>query len=387
MDIAGPALRGRLHERLETRRAEIESALLNRAYGISDPSGIDDPEYREGLRTAVTASLDYGLAAIERSDERAPSVPAVLLVQARTAARLGVSLDTVLRRYFAGYALLGDFLLEEAEKGGLMGSGLKSLMGTQAALFDRLLAVVSDEYARAAETKRGTAEERRAERVQRLLAGEPIDTSGIDYDFDGHHLGAIATGEGAYEAVRELAGSLDCRPLVICRDEGVVWAWLGSRRGLKPVELEKLASDRWPTHLPLAIGEPARGISGWRFTYQQARAALPIAVRRTEGLVRYADVALLTSMLQDDLLCTSLRELYLAPLAEGRDGGVALRETLRAYFAVGRNLSSAAAQLGVSRRTVANRLRSAEAMLDRPLGPVMTQIEAALVLDDLATGR
>jgi hypothetical protein len=377
-------IRARIHERLEGRRAEIESALLNRIYGISDPSDIDDPEYLEGLRTAVTAALDYGLTAIERGDERAPPVPAVLLVQARTAARIGISLDTVLRRYFAGYALLGDFLLEEVENGGLLsGSALKSLMGTQAALFDRLLAGVSEEYSRAAQQGRGTTEERRAERVQRLLAGELLDTSDIEYDFDAHHLGAIATGEGAYEAIRDLAGSLDCRPLLVRRDESVVWAWLGARRNLDPCELETLASERWPAQLPLAIGEPAQGLFGWRVTYQQARAALPIAIRRGEGLVRYADVALLASMLQDDVLSTSLRELYLLPLEAERDGGDALRETLEAYLASGRNVSSAAAALGVTRRTVSNRLRAVEVRLNRPLGRAMPALEAALQLREL----
>jgi hypothetical protein len=40
----------------------------------------------------------------------------ILLVQARLAARSDVSLDIVLRRYFAGYSLLGDFLVGEADR-------------------------------------------------------------------------------------------------------------------------------------------------------------------------------------------------------------------------------------------------------------------------------
>jgi DNA-binding PucR family transcriptional regulator len=68
-----------------------------------------------------------------------------------------------------------------------------------------------------------------------------------------------------------------------------------------------------------------------------------------------------------------------------------LRHTLRAYFAAERNVSSAAAALGVTRQTVTNRLRVIEETLDRPLGVWATEIEAALRMEELApdiyTGR
>jgi hypothetical protein len=229
----------------------------------------------------------------------------------------------------------------------------------------------------------GTSEERRAERVQRLLAGEPLDTSELNYDFNAHHLGVIASGPGAADAIRGLADSFDCRLLLVCRDERAAWAWLGARRRVDPIELERLAVHSWPPRVPLAIGEPSQGLTGWRLTHRQAQAAMAIAVRSPKSLIRYVDVALLASMAQDDLLATSLRELYLIPLSAERDGGAVLRETLRAYFSAERNLSSAAAALGVNRRTVANRLRVIEARLGRPLAGSMADIEAALRLDRL----
>src|SRR6187397_1897249 len=109
--------RAHLAPRLRDRRGETEKALLTRVYGIADTSGIGDPEYAEGLRVAISTALEYGLTAIERGDDLPLPTPPVLLIQARTAARIGISLDTVLRRYFAGYALLGDYLIEEAGRG------------------------------------------------------------------------------------------------------------------------------------------------------------------------------------------------------------------------------------------------------------------------------
>ena len=96
--------------------------------------------------------------------------------------------------------------------------------------------------------------------------------------------------------------------------------------------------------------------------------------------MRYAEVALLASMLRDDLLVSSLEEIYLAPLARERDGGVVARATLRAYFATERNVSSAAAVLGVSRQAVGRRLKAIEQRLGRPLNECAVEIEAALRL-------
>ncbi len=374
--------RAALRTRLESRRTEIEQAALTRVYAISDPADVADPEYTEGLRTAVSAALDYGLATVERGEQGAPPIPPVLLSQARIAARSGVSLDTVLRRYFAGYTLLGDFLIEEAEQhGALGGTALKSLLRAQAALFDRVLAAVSEEHRREGESRIDTTEQRRAERVKRLLEGELVDTSELNYELDACHLGVIGAGPTAAETMREIASRLDRRLLLVRQPRGIVWAWLGSRRRLDPTELELFAAASKPAQLVLAIGEPGHGLGGWRFTHRQARAALPIALRGDASHVRYADVALRASILHDEILTTSLRELYLVPLEAEKDGGLALRETLRAYFAAGRNASSAASALGVSRQTIGSRLRTVEERIGRNLDGCATEIEIALQMD------
>jgi hypothetical protein len=374
--------RENLHARLCARRPEIEEAVLTRVFAVAAPSEPLDPEYAEGLRAAVCAALDYFLTAVGLSEERFPSPPPALFAQARMAARYGVSLDTVLRRCIGGHALLADFLVEEAGASGLGPGALRRLLRGQAVLIDRLLVALSEEYARESEGNASSAEQRVAERIKRLLAGEPLDTSDLAYDFEANHLGATAKGPGAAEAIRALAAPLDCRLLLVDHEDGTVWAWLGGRRSIDPLELQYRDVNP-PPQVTLALGEPALGLSGWRLTHRQARAALPIALRSPQGLIRYVDVALLASVFQDDVLSTSLRELYLAPLELERDGGEAARETLRAYFATERNVSSTAAVLGVSRRTVANRLRALEERLGRPLAACAAEMEAALRLYDL----
>jgi len=376
--------RAELAERLRERWGEIEQTAMTRLHGFAGPSGTPDPEYTEGLRAAASAALKFLLAGVEQGERSPPEVPAAVLIQARLAARHRVSLDTVMRRCFAGYSLFGDFLMEAAEGGKLLQSAaLKRLLRTQAGLFDRLVAAVTAEYTREVEARATSREARRAERIERLLAGELIDVEDLSYDLEGHHLGAVLKGGDARDSIRRVAGDLDCRLLTVSRDEETLWIWLGGREALEPLELERRIEPQLPPQTRVAIGEPGEGPAGWRLSHLQARAALPVALRSSETFVRYGDVALLASILQDDLVASSLRELYLAPLEGGRDGGVAMRDTLRAYFAADRNVSSAAVALGVNRHTVTSRLRSVEDRLGCQLNDCATELDLALRFDSL----
>jgi hypothetical protein len=370
--------------RLRERLPEVQAAVATRVYSIADPHEVADPAYVEGLKAALAAAVEYRLAVLELGERRAPAVPEVLLAQARLDARDGVALDTVLRRYFAGNTHFGDFLVEEAERAEVPSAELRGLLREQATLGDRLLAAVSAEHAReAANRPSGSARERRREIVKSLLAGELVDHSEIDYDFDGHHLALMAKGDGVEELMREVAIRLDRRLLVVQREEEAKWAgWLGGRRELGAEEALRVLGETSPTGAFVAVSEPAEGLAGWRFSHLQAKAALAIAERRREPVVRYGDVAVLASILRDDLVAGSLRRLYLEPLAQSRDNGKVARETLLAYFEAERNISSTAAALGVDRRTVRNRLSAIEGLLGRPLRGSMADLEIALRLDD-----
>ena len=105
---------------------------------------------------------------------------------------------------------------------------------------------------------------------------------------------------------------------------------------------------------------------------------MPVA-ERAGGLVHYADVALLASALQDDLRRLA-RQLYLTR-SQDRDGGAVAKKTLRAYFAAAGNASSAAAALGVNRRTVASRIAAIEESAAPSRSSLAADLEIALSLE------
>lgn len=374
-------IRARLYAPLNSRRPEIEEAIATRIRAVSGATGSPVGEAHNGMSRAVSVGVDYALCAVE---DGTAQIPAVLLAQTRQAARNGIALDVVFRRCFAAYALFCDFIMRVAEEGPpLPSSLLRRVLQAQAFVFERFLDAIAAEYTRESRNRRLPAERRRIESVKKLLAGEPVDTTRLAYELDDWHVGAIARGDRAVSALRDLADLADRRLLSVRPQGERTWAWLGGRRRIEMVELVRGIALEPGDDALIALGEPARGIAGWQLTHQQASAAFGVAPAGSGGVVRYADVSLLASISQDRLLTRSLRQLYLIPLAVGRDGGAALRETLRAYFSADRNVSSAAAALGVSRQTVGNRLRAVEEKLGRTVESCAPEIEMALRLEGI----
>ena len=374
-----------LHERLLQRRPQIEEAIFARVRAIQDKTGASGQRYTAGLKPTISAGLEFGLASIEVAREgRIPEVPPQILVQARLAARSGVSMDTVLRRYCGANTLFFDVLIEEAERGGLSQGDLKHFYRTWSNSFEHLLAAVSEEYSREDRRQPDDGRRRRLELVERLLGGELLDASELGYRFDSWHLAILAAGAGAESAIRDFAAGIDRSVLIVRRDPETHWVWLGGRQ---PFDIsacrERFASHPLPPTASIALGEPAEGLAGWRLSHRQAAATLQVALRRKESVLWYSQMPLLASTLQDDLLASSLDQLYLNPLRAERDGGEAAKATLRAYFAASGNVSSAAAALGVTRQTVRSRIAAIEEKIGRPVDSVSAEIETALRLDEI----
>src|ERR1700683_5148783 len=158
--------RAEVVERLHARRDEVVREIFARVQGDAFArAGGDDAEYVAGVGAAVGAGVEYGGGGIEQGGERIGPVPPVALEQARRAARVGVSLDTVLRRYVMGHTLLEEFVSEVADRGEHPGgrSALREVLRAQASVLDRLLAAITAEYGDELARTGRTPEQSRAE--------------------------------------------------------------------------------------------------------------------------------------------------------------------------------------------------------------------------------
>lgn len=370
-------------ERLRARLPEIQQAIfVSIRNGVSDPADNGDAEYQTGLRATVEEVVEYVLTGMEQGEEWSGTIPLAAVAQARRAARNGVGLETVLLRYTVGNRLLTGFVMDEADR--FPSRVLRQVLDIQGALVEPLMVAISTEYKLELERARRSREQRRGERVQRLLAGEPVDLGEFDYEFeDAWHLGVIVVGTRAREAVRGIGAGLDRDILPVAHGEKTMWAWLGGGSRLAVTSIGLRLSSMVDMGVSLAIGEPSRGIHGWRLTHHQAQAALLVALRRQQGITRYAEDMLLAAALQDETLATSLQEIFMSPLASQRDGGAVARETLRVYFDVTSNAATAAARLKVDRHTVERRLQKIEERLGRLLPSCQAELEVALRLHEL----
>jgi PucR C-terminal helix-turn-helix domain/GGDEF-like domain len=250
------------------------------------------------------------------------------------------------------------------------------------ALLERLAVIEHECNHERQQTRSG--EQRQVMLVRRLLNCEPVSSaelSELRYSFDAWHVGMIATGPSAREAVESLKA--DRQLLAVPLGEETVSAWLGWRRRPANDDLDRLRPEGESAAVSLGVGEPASGLEGYRRTYQQARDALQVALLSSQSHARYADIASLAPWLQDPDRGRALVEVYLSPLESQKDGGAVLRETLRVYFAAAHNVSAAARRLGIDRRTLANRMDMIENLLGFRPDARQAELDIALRLHEL----
>ncbi|MGA9875711.1 MAG: helix-turn-helix domain-containing protein, partial [Solirubrobacteraceae bacterium] len=311
----------------------------------------------------------------------------------------GVTPTSVVRECSADDALTAVRQLRARQK------EIEDALSAQAFLLDQLVSGIACEK-HVDQHKRGVRlpESRLLEQVRQLLTGECVEDTDLGYELTAEHLGVIAGGAGAQDALHCVAQRLDRRLLSVASGEGTIWAWFGGRRNLDMSDVQQAMSELKQSgsvevdraevggggtlagfaDLSFAVGEPARGLEGWRVTHQQAQATLEVVLHKPRRFTRYMDVALLAAVLKDKMLAKLLIDIYLTPLEDSRTGGLVLRQTLRAYMAAQRNVSSAAIVLGVARTTVESRLRTVEDRIGRVALQSSAQLEVALGLDELS---
>lgn len=370
-----------LASQLRVKAGEIEELVFDRL-AVLEGKGHNR---RHGLtlqRTVLRAAIDYGLVALENGERHTPALPPTLISHARNAAARAFPLQDLLSRYLAGYSLFKDCLLEEHEAAKLALCDFRQVSRSLDVAFERLVRALSEEHERELQARGLSVDARQLKRIEELLEGKLLGAPELGYKFEAVHIGLVAIGPSAAGVARQLAGALGTQHLLVRPTSESVWAWMGSNSKLSAAQLAAHLPSPWPEDVKLALGEPAAGLHGWRRSHRQARAAFGVIATSEQPVIRYAEVPLLASTAGDDLLQVSLREMYLVPLTDAQDGGEVLRRTLRAYFAVGRNRASAAAALGFSRQTIAQRLQRVEDLLGEPLTQCGDALDLALQLEE-----
>lgn len=213
-----------------------------------------------------------------------------------------------------------------------------------------------------------TAAAIRAAVIGSVLNGTCDDIDGasltLGYELRGDHLAAIVWHEAPAAAVnlrtvlsRTLRGIAQGRPFIHEASSSSIWVWLPVKERASSVDL---ADD-----VLLAIGEPGRGVDGFRRSHEQAQRARRVIHRqggRAPITRTFRDVELIALMTADSDSAREFVQEVLGPLAAPDEQSRRLRETLAAVFAEP-SISAAAARLGVHHNTVTYRVHKAEELL------------------------
>ena len=92
---------------------------------------------------------------------------------------------------------------------------------------DRMIRMVSDEYARERELLLRSSEQRRFHLVRELLDGAQLDSSSLGYDLSAWHVGMVVWGAHAGDTAHRLAHVHGRRFLAVGVVEDTYWGWLG----------------------------------------------------------------------------------------------------------------------------------------------------------------
>ncbi|HEY3435571.1 MAG TPA: helix-turn-helix domain-containing protein, partial [Solirubrobacterales bacterium] len=193
------------------------------------------------------------------------------------------------------------------------------------------------------------------------------------------HLGCVAWGKGADEAIRRLSTRLGRPAQLTLRLHNNWWGWLSGPRPLEPDQLRELRRFDPPPGIRIAFGLEGFGESGFRSTNHQALRAQWVAPPGP-AMILYEDVAVETLATEAEADARAFVAHELHGIDDPSAASARLRETLAAYFAAEMNAASAGAALGVHHQTVTNRLRVIEGRIGHSLGSRHLELAIALRL-------
>jgi len=326
-------------------------------------------------------------------------------VFAALVARLGIPLGELERSYWVGVERLWQDWFDMCRDSSEQGKGeLPDLLGGSTSLLfgyvDRVLAQVVRRHTEVAEEMAASCEDRRRDLVLRLLegsgsdtvtgpgavsdAGDAVDTL-LGYRMRGTHVALLFSSARRREVTRTLATLREKSgargALLVQHDAGTWYGWLNFPGGVDAGRRDALCRTATSVGEPVAIGEPDRGLRGFRGSHESARrtAELRETLRDAPACLCARELRLETFLLENPESARRFARDELGELAAGTDRAQRIRDTLLAWLAVG-SQARAATALGVHENTVRLRIRVAAEELGTALSERRTELLVALRL-------
>ncbi|OSC43251.1 PucR family transcriptional regulator [Mycobacterium decipiens] len=372
------------------------------------PDLLASAEALEVNRASTEASIrDFAEVLLAGADPyEAARLGSPTLAYAQDGAQQGIPLTTLMRSYRLAHAATARHFNATLDVHARNADELRlaSELGSawMFAYVDAALCLVEEVYAAERDRWLRSAAANQAETIRTILAGQPIDADvasrRLRYEVGRVHVAAIAWLESHEEgrntqaileaAIRDVAAMIGNRkPLVHSLGILSVAAWISSHGDVPSKVLDELRfATATAPGVRVAIGEPARGIAGFRASHVEALEAQRVAVlaaRPVGGVTRYHNASLGAIATVDIEQARTFVRRELGRLGSDDETTRRLAATLRTYLDENCSRGRTAKRLHVHENTVAYRIRQAEQTLGRSLEKRTLELRVALSLVDL----
>jgi DNA-binding PucR family transcriptional regulator len=380
--------------------------LHGRTVAICEGAGdtvpeITGPEVFEAAIDAAEANIHMMLSMLrEALDPKAVGFPPASAEFARTCARAGLTMQTLMRIGNAGFSVLWrdwtTAMRDQTDDEALLADALASIAQFLWAYIDMLYAHWAEEYMLERDRWIRSREALRTETIQAILDGRPVDaaTAGkrLGYDLGRSHRAFVVWTDTKDDEVlsnleRHAAAVARCirdeEPLLLPRGRGEVAGWLASTEPVPvtPTRRRLLASAGGT--LQVAFGGVHGGIDGFRRSYTEAletARVVRLGPKRPARVVEYHSVSLVALLTADEAQARLFVDAELGALAADDDATLRIAATVRVFLQEQRSPKRAAARLGIHENTVTYRIRQAEQLLGRPVDERRLELETALAI-------
>ncbi len=327
-------------------------------------------------------------------------LPAPTLAVARSGVQRQIALASFMRFYRFAQDLVWQWMCAQitasAPDAAQQAAALQLATSWMFGYIDAALVRVEQAYEAEREAWLRGAAATRTEAIDDVVAERERDPQRVSkrlrYDVNRHHVGVLAwvdtvpTESDAQrvlgEAIAEVERTMSAESaLVHPLGSLVVAGWVSRRDPFSPA-----AVDRDAALLPgvrIAVGQPGRGLPGFRRSHLEAshaRRVASLAGPRLGAVTRYRDVAVPALASADLEHAASFVRRVLGRLADDDEATYRVAMTLSVYLQENRSRARAAKRLTVHPNTVSYRVDQAESILGRSIDTDTLELAVALTL-------
>ncbi|WP_188113565.1 PucR family transcriptional regulator [Nocardioides humilatus] len=381
---------------LSTAVVEVVAAHL--------PDLLDSPEALEANRASTEVSIRLFARIVEEGADpvTATHLEPATIEYAQDGARHGIPLTTLFRSYRLAHAAtarhLTGILFEDVADPVDRNAAADLISAWLFAYVDVALCLVEEVYVEERDRWLRSAAASRAETIETLLAGRPVDQDAasriLKHELHRTHVAVIAwvdnhtvgrdTLTALDAAVRDVAGTLGTTH-VLPHSLGTLSlaAWVSVKGGTDLAALDRIRLRSAADGVRVALGEAAAGVVGFRTSYLeavQARRVARLAGSEVGSVTRYQQVALQALGSVDPEQSTAFVARELGPLFSDDEGARRLAQTLLTLLEEGGNRGRTGRRLNIHENTVSYRVRQAEELLGRSIDERPLDLALALKL-------